>query len=118
MMRRLLYINWLLITLDALSTYYIVASHHGMEVNQFLQFINAAPHMLFLIQIFIMSMSAVLTRVFEILAAALPSAVRTWAYRMYGALLVGAVVFRTAAVVNNLAGIVAGVTPLAVFFFS
>ena len=111
--RGLLYVVVALMGLDAATTYIIVASGSGREVNPMLQFVNEAPHAIFFVYIFMTLALAALLDAAEFLAAKLPSALGARIRRIYTALFAAAAACRAAAVANNVMGIVFGTTPLA-----
>ncbi len=52
-------------------------------------------------------------KIFEIFAAVLPTALKMRVYGVATAVFAAAVAYRAAVVVNNMLGIIAGITPLA-----
>ncbi len=113
MMRRITAAAFVVAMLDAVSTYVFIASGRGVEANPFLQFINDVPEAVFFVQILAVFGLACLLKIFEIPAAALPTPLRTRVYKAATATFAAAIAYRAAVVVNNMLGIVAGITPLA-----
>jgi hypothetical protein len=112
MMRVLLW-AFILSMLDAATTYVLIATGRGVEANPLLQFINAVPEAVFFVQILVVFGLAYFLKIFEISAAVLPTALKMRVYKTAAVLFVVAVAYRAAVVVNNVLGIVLGVTPLA-----
>jgi len=113
--RHILYV-FIISMLDAVTTYILIASGRGVEANPLLQFFNDVPEAVFFVQIFVVLMVASSIKFFEISAAVLPTALKKRVYKAYYAVFTAAVVWRTAVVVNNVLGIVWGITPLADLF--
>ena len=81
MMRRITAAAFAVSQLDAATTYIIITTGRGVEANPLLYFLNAVPEAAFFVQILVLFGLAVLLKIFEILAAALPTALKT---RVYG----------------------------------
>jgi hypothetical protein len=113
MMRRIIAAAFILSMLDAATTYIIIATGRGVEANPFLQFLNDAPEAVFFVQFLGVLMLASSLKIFEIFAAVLPTALKTRVYGVATAAACAAVAYRAAVVVNNMLGIIAGITPLA-----
>jgi len=113
MMRRIIAAAFTVSLLDAATTYIIIATGRGVEANPFLQFLNDAPEAVFFVQILVVLGLAVLLKIFEILAAMLQTALRARVYRSVSVVFAVAVACRAAVVVNNMLGIIVGITPLA-----
>ena len=116
MTRWVLYAVSVLGALDAATTYIIIAAGLGVEANPLLQFFNDVPEAVFFVQIFGVLMVASSIKFFEISAAVLPTALKKRVYKAYYAVFTAAVAWRAAVVVNNVLGIVWGITPLADLF--
>ncbi len=112
-MRKILVAAFIVAMLDAATTYIMIASGRGVEANPFLQFLNDVPEAAFLVQILAVFGLACLLRVFEALAAVLPTPLRTRVYKAASAAFTAAVAYRAAVVANNTLGIFMGITPLA-----
>jgi len=113
MMRRITAAAFAVSQLDAATTYIIITTGRGVEANPLLYFLNAVPEAAFFVQILVLFGLAVLLKIFEILAAALPTALKTRVYGVATAVFAAAVACRAAVVANNLMGITYGITPLA-----
>jgi hypothetical protein len=113
MMRRIIAAAFMVSLLDAATTYIIIATGRGVEANPFLQFLNDVPEAVFFVQILGVLMLASLLKIFEILAAVLPTALKTRVYGAATAVFAAAVACRAAVVANNMLGIIVGITPLA-----
>jgi len=113
MMRRILAAAFTVSMLDAATTYVLIATGRGVEANPLLQFLNDVPEAVFFVQILVVFGLACLFKIFEILAAMFPSALRTRMYKAAYAAFTAALAYRGAVVANNFMGIFIGITPLA-----
>jgi len=113
MMRVILLVAAVVSLLDAATTYVLIATGRGVEANPLLYFLNDAPEAVFFVQILVVLGLAVLLKIFEITAAALPAPLKARVHGTATAAFTAAVAYRAAVVANNLMGITYGITPLA-----
>jgi len=106
----------LVAALDAVTTYFLIASGLGVEANPLLQLFNDAPAAVFVVQAFSILLLALTLKLFEATAGKLPPALEARLYKVFYVAFAVAVTWRTAVVANNIMGIVTGVTPLGDFF--
>lgn len=111
-MNRLLALAFIVSMLDAVTTYVLIATHRGVEANPFMQFLNVVPEAVFFVQFISIFGLVSLLKGFEILAAILPTALRTQVHKAAAVAFIVAIACRVAVVVNNTLGILIGVTPL------
>ncbi len=117
MMRRIIAAAFIVAMLDAATTYVLIASGRGMEVNPFLWFVNNTPESIFFVQLLVVLWLAYLFKMFDALTDMLPTALKARMHKTASSAFAAAIACRIVVVLNNVMGIFIGVTPLADFIF-